>query len=79
MPGSDDQVNKSRHSPQAQLWLVEDVVQYLRISAAAVYKLAERSEIPHIRIFQRKGLRFHPDEIEQWARFETKTNGTEAR
>ena len=53
-----------------QLWLVDDVAHYLRISKDEVYRLVERLEIPHTRIFKRKGIRFHPDEIEKWARCE---------
>ncbi len=56
--------------PQGQLWLVDDVAHYLRISKDEVYRLVERLEIPHTRIFKRKGIRFHPDEIEEWARCE---------
>ncbi len=55
---------------KGQLWLVDDVAHYLRISKDEVYRLVERLEIPHTRIFKRKGIRFHPDEIEQWARCE---------
>ena len=54
--------------PRGQLWLVDDVAQYLRISTNEVYRLVERSEIPHSRIFKRKGIRFHPGEIEEWLR-----------
>ncbi len=57
-------------TPRRQLWLAADVAQYLRISKDEVYRLVERFEIPHTRIFKRKGIRFHPDEIEQWARCE---------
>ena len=53
-----------------QLWLADDVAQYLRISKDEVYRLVERLEFPHTRIFKRKGIRFHPDEIEKWARCE---------
>ncbi len=60
--------NTSRHSPQTQLWLVADVAECLRCSPDAVYRMVERSEIPHRRIFKRKGSRFHPEEIERWAR-----------
>ena len=58
----DDRLHKGR------LWLVDDVAQYLRISKDEVYRLVERLEIPHTRIFKRKGIRFHPGEIEEWAR-----------
>jgi excisionase family DNA binding protein len=71
MPRNDNQLdNNGRHSPGKQLWLVDDVAQYLRISTDAVYRMVERSEIPHTRIFKRRGLRFHPDEIEKWARLD---------
>ena len=55
-------------SPKRQLWLVENVAQYLRISKDEVYRLVARREIPHTRVFRRKGIRFHPDEVEKWAR-----------
>ena len=55
---------------QGRLWLADDVAEYLRISKTEVYRLVERREIPHSRIFKRKGIRFHPDEIEKWARFD---------
>jgi excisionase family DNA binding protein len=50
------------------LWLVDDVAEYLKISRDAVYRLVARREIPHRRLFRRKGLRFHPDDVESWAR-----------
>ena len=69
MPRNDNQPDDtSRHAPKIQLWLVADVADYLRCSTDAVYRMVERSEIPHRRIFKRKGLRFHPQEIERWAR-----------
>jgi len=71
MPRSNSETdNNSGHSPQTQLWMVDDVAQYLRISTDAVYRMVERSEIPHTRIFKRRGLRFHPDEIEKWVRLD---------
>jgi excisionase family DNA binding protein len=48
--------------------MVEDVADYLRCSKDAVYRMVERQEIPHTRIFKRKGLRFRPEEIEEWLR-----------
>ena len=51
-----------------QLWLVDDVAQYLRISKDEVYRLVARRAIPHIRVFRRKGIRFHPGDVEKWAR-----------
>ncbi len=78
MPRSDKQPDDTRgHAPRAPLWLVDDVAQYLRCSTDAVYRMVERSEIPHTRIFKRKGLRFHPEEIEEWARFEKKVGCAE--
>ena len=62
----------AEHTRRSQLWLVADVAQYLRISRDEVYRLVERLEIPHTRIFKRKGIRFHPDEIEEWTRSETR-------
>ena len=56
------------HLHKGQLWLVDDVAHYLRISKDEVYRLVERLEIPHTRIFKRKGIRFHPDEIEDWTK-----------
>ena len=61
------------HLHKGQLWLVDDVALYLRISKDEVYRLVERLEIPHTRIFKRKGIRFHPDEIEEWTRSEKRT------
>ncbi len=58
------------HTPRRQLWLAADVAQCLRISKDEVYRLVERLEIPHTRIFKRKGIRFHPDEIEDWTKSE---------
>ncbi len=60
-----------RHAPDTRLWMVEDVADYLRCSKDAVYRLVERQEIPHTRIFKRKGLRFRPEEIEEWLRSQT--------
>jgi excisionase family DNA binding protein len=60
-------------APGQQLWLVDDVAQYLRISKDEVYRLVARRAIPHIRVFRRKGIRFHPDAVEDWA----KTGGSE--
>jgi excisionase family DNA binding protein len=78
MPRNDKQPDDtSRQSPQQQLWLVADVAQYLRCSTDAVYRMVERSEIPCRRLFKRKGLRFHPEEIERWARSVRKTGGSE--
>ena len=56
--------------PAGQLWLVGDVAHYLRISKDEVYRMVERLEIPHTRLFKRKGIRFRPDEIEEWSRSE---------
>jgi hypothetical protein len=53
---SNEPDNASGHAPQTQLWLVDDVAQYLRVSTDAVYRMVERSEIPHTRVFKRKGL-----------------------
>ena len=55
-------------APNRSLWLVDDVAEYLQISKDAVYRLVARRAIPHTRIFRRKGLRFHPDAVEKWAR-----------
>ncbi len=77
MPRNESEADSPRHSPQTQLWLVADVAEYLRCSEDAVYRMVERSEIPHRRIFKRKGLRFHPEEIERWARTGAIAEGTE--
>ena len=78
MPRNESEAdNRRRHSPQHQLWLVDDVAQYLRISTDAVYRMVERSEIPHTRIFKRRGLRFHPEQIEAWVRSGGKAENTE--
>ena len=58
----------SDQTMKRELWQVDDVARYLQISKDAVYRLVARREIPHTRIFRRKGLRFHPDEVEKWAR-----------
>jgi excisionase family DNA binding protein len=58
--------NIGRNESRRQLWLVDDVAEYLRISREEVYRLVQRLEIPHTRIFRRKGLRFRPEEIEEW-------------
>jgi excisionase family DNA binding protein len=69
MPRKDSQIDKiGRHAPRRELWLVDDVARYLRCSTDAVYRMVERAEIPHTRIFKRKGLRFRPEEIEKWVR-----------
>jgi excisionase family DNA binding protein len=60
--------NGSRIGPKQPLWLVDDVAEYLQISRDAVYRLVAQRAIPHTRIFRRKGLRFHPDEVERWSR-----------
>ena len=65
---ANDGSNIGEQALNRQLWLVDDVAEYLRISKDAVYRLVARREIPHTRIFKRKGLRFHPDEVENWAR-----------
>ncbi len=65
------------HTARRQLWLAAEVAQYLRISKDEVYRLVERLEIPHARIFKRKGIRFHPDEIEKWARCEKRSPQSE--
>ena len=71
MPRSNNEPhNTCGRAPQGELWLVADVAKYLRISTDAVYRLVERSEIPHTRIFKRKGLRFRPEEIEKWVRLD---------
>ena len=57
-----------KQASKPQLWLVDDVAQYLRISKDEVYRLVARREIPHIRVFRRKGIRFHPIDVERWAR-----------
>ena len=57
-----------QHTPNTGLWMVEDVANYLRCSKDAVYRMVERREIPHTRIFRRKGLRFRPAEIEECLR-----------
>ena len=60
--------NIGNRSPRQHLWMVDDVAQYLCISKDEVYRLVARQEIPHIRVFRRKGIRFHPDDVEKWAR-----------
>ena len=65
-----------QHTPDTRLWMVEDVADYLRCSKDAVYRMVERQEIPHTRIFRRKGLRFRPAEIEEWLRSQTRAKGS---
>jgi excisionase family DNA binding protein len=76
MPRYADKGNKiGRNGPRNQLWLVDDVAEYLRISREEVYRLVQRLEIPHTRIFRRKGIRFDPDEVERWARIDRQPTG----
>jgi excisionase family DNA binding protein len=63
-----DSSSTGKQASKRELWLVDDVADYLQISKDAVYRMVARREIPHTRIFRRKGLRFHPDEVEKWAR-----------
>ncbi len=69
MPRNTNDVNNiGKQASKGPLWLVDDVAEYLQISRDAVYRLVAQRQIPHTRIFRRKGLRFNPDEVEKWAR-----------
>ena len=70
-----DNIGPNAHGHQ--LWMVDEVARYLRCSSDAVYRMVERQEIPHTRIFKRKGLRFRPEEIEEWLGSQKGTNAKE--
>lgn len=50
---------------QLSLWTVGDAAEFLRTSVAAIYKMVERRQIPHIRLGDRK-LRFDPAVLRDW-------------
>ncbi len=58
--------NIAGRPPEHQLWMLDDVAKHLRCSRDAIYRLVARQEIPHIRLFKRRGLRFRKREIEEW-------------
>ncbi|UCG51022.1 MAG: helix-turn-helix domain-containing protein [Candidatus Latescibacterota bacterium] len=63
-PNDDNKITESKS--RTGLWTVDEVARFLRCSKDAIYRMVERQEIPHIRVFKRKGLRFRPEEIEGW-------------
>ena len=52
--------------PSESLWTVADVAAYVRCSKSLIYKLAERGELPSLRIGAL--LRFEPGAVRAWAR-----------
>ena len=50
------------------LWKATDVAAYLSISKEKVYKMAQKRQIPFIRLGDEKGasIRFKKSEIEKW-------------
>lgn len=54
------------------LWTVNDVASYLRVSTSMVYKRAEDGTLPCLRIIG--SLRFDPEAIRKWAQGEVAPN-----
>ncbi len=52
---------------QCPLWTVGDAAEFLKTTSAAVYKMVERRQIPHIRLGDRK-LRSDPVVLRDWVR-----------
>ena len=50
--------------PFTNLWTVAETASALRISTTLVYRLAERGELPSIKISNR--LRFDPEAVRGW-------------
>ena len=50
--------------PSEHLWNVHEVAEFLRKSPHAVYKMAERRQIPFLKI--RSAIRFDPVTIRAW-------------
>ena len=71
----------SLENPQARvpteygLWTAADVARFLRVGRNRPYELAERGELPCIRIGQR--LRFDPSKVREF--FERQTQGLHLR
>jgi excisionase family DNA binding protein len=57
-------VNTSQQPP---LWGVREAAEYLNTTPAAIYKMVERRQIPHVRLGDRK-LRFDPAVLRDWVR-----------
>ncbi len=55
--------------PTGRLWDVADVAAYLACSKSAVFKWAERGELPCLRVGPTgRLLRFDPEAVKRWAR-----------
>lgn len=54
-------------NPTPQLWTVRDAAVFLSTTVAAIYKMVERRQIPHVRLGDRK-LRFEPSILRDWVR-----------
>ena len=52
---------------ETKLWTVRDAAEFLSTTAAAIYKMVERHQIPHVRLGNRK-LRFDPAILRDWIR-----------
>jgi excisionase family DNA binding protein len=50
--------------PAEQLWTVREVASFLQLGRNAIYEMAERGDIPSLRIGSR--VRFVPAEVRAW-------------
>jgi excisionase family DNA binding protein len=50
--------------PAEQLWTVREVASFLRLGRNAIYEMADRGDIPSLRIGSR--VRFVPAEVRAW-------------
>lgn len=55
----------SKRKPAPEYLTVKEVADRLRMSQPAIYRLAAAKQIPFYR-FNRKAIRFDPDELAQW-------------
>ena len=57
-------VRNPKKNPDAVIWTVHEVAEYLRMSEAKVYRLAKKQQLPVIRIG--KAWRFRKDLLDDW-------------
>lgn len=49
---------------EKEIWRVEDLARFLKISKSYAYKLAEAAKIPHVKLG--KSLRFDKEDVIRW-------------
>ena len=58
-----------------EIFTINEVAKYLKISKHTAYKLVERGKLPHFRVGRQ--LRYRKESIDQWATQQERANSRE--